>query len=232
MLKTCIQLTSQTILIYSTPNIYTYTTETNVYMYIYTHTYTYTHTRIWGMANIAYYVIFKHWTIGTLFSKQIVWCEHTCLLCSPTCQYPGSISSGFPGPPLKIIKPHKVVKNMNSVIIIGKSSEGTGLELRLILDSVTEACFLIHNVEQWQFSARAAVTTGTGHSCSWWLQEPSINFFVCHLFSVQQTNVQIARLLETGVLISLLFNFSLKVDDLFILSPNQALVSWASMTLL
>ena len=135
MLNTCIQLISQTILIYSTPNIYTYTTETNEYMYIYTHTYTWTHTRILGMANIAYYVIFKYWNIGTLFSKPIVWWKHTCLLCSPTCQYPGSISLGFPGPPLKIIKPYKVVKNMNSVIIKCKSSEGTGLELRLIPDS-------------------------------------------------------------------------------------------------
>lgn len=131
------------------------------------------------MANIAYHVIFKHWNIGTLFSKQIVWCEHTCLLCSPTCQYPGSISSGFPGPPLKIITPHKVVKNMNSVIITGKSSEGTGLELRLILDSVTEACFLIHNVEQWQFSARAAVTTGTGHSVKFLVVARTVHQLFC-----------------------------------------------------
>ena len=54
----------------------------------------------------------------------------------PICFVPQS--DGTPGaspwisqyPPLKIIKPHKAVKNMNSVIIKCKSLEGTGLTLR------------------------------------------------------------------------------------------------------
>ena len=57
-------------------------------------------------------------------------------------------------PPLKIIKPHKAVKNMNSVIIKCKSLEGTGLTLRLIPGSLTEACFFIQEMEERHLPAR------------------------------------------------------------------------------
>lgn len=111
----------------------------------------------------------------------------------------------------KIIKPHELVKNINAGIKY-RSFEGTGFEFRLaVTDRPSSVSSLVHKMGQWPLPHRwAAMADPHWALRKWWwslmfLSEPSNKTCFCVRFSTQHTHSQMARLLETGVPVSSLF---------------------------